>query len=144
MHPKPLTCANTRKLPLNCRSRYSTVRAGSRCFATSRGLYAACQNGLVEDHSEAYRRETLRLVVEAEHLPDLLLGKDRRGIRDRFKEHLGVAHVASRVSSPADRHRPFPQGGARRSVGESGNDDKAVALPRLPLEVAQGRHGPPP
>ena len=89
-------------------------------------------------------RVDARLVVEAEHLPDLLLGKDRRGVRRRFEEHLGIPHVASRVSSPADRHRPFPQGGARRSVGESGNDDKAIALPRLPLEVAQGRHGPPP
>ena len=85
-----------------------------------------------------------RLVVEAEHLPDLLLGKGRRGVRDRFEEHLGVAHVTSRASSPTDRHRPFPEGGARRSVGESGNDDKAVALPRLPFEGGQGRHSPPP
>ena len=60
MHPKPLTCGNTPKPPLNCRSRYSTVRAGSRCFATSRGLTAACQNGLVEDHSDGYRIEPFR------------------------------------------------------------------------------------
>jgi len=51
MHPKPLTCANTPKLSLACRSGYSLVRVVSHCFATSRGLYAACQNGLVEGHS---------------------------------------------------------------------------------------------
>ena len=60
MHPKPLTCANTRKSPLACHSGWSLVRTGSRCFATSRGLYAACQKGLVEDHSGGYRIEPLR------------------------------------------------------------------------------------
>jgi len=43
MHPKPLTWANTRKPALACSSDWSLVRAGSRCFATSRGLYAACR-----------------------------------------------------------------------------------------------------
>jgi len=43
MHPKPLTCANTPKPPLACHSDWSLVRVGTRCFATSRGLYAACR-----------------------------------------------------------------------------------------------------
>ncbi len=51
MHPKPLTCANTPKPPLACRSRYSIVRAGSRCFATSHGLYAASGNRLGQTSS---------------------------------------------------------------------------------------------
>ena len=39
-----------------------SLPAASRLFTTSRGLYAACQNGLVEDHSGGYRIEPLRLL----------------------------------------------------------------------------------
>ena len=70
-----------------------------------------------------------RYVVETEHLADLLLGKARRRVRDRFEHHLGVAHVAATVGCPGDGDGPLPEGGTHRCIGESGNDDEAIAFP---------------
>jgi len=52
MHPEPLTCVNAWKPPLACSPDWSLVRTGSRCFATSRGLYAAWRKALLEGHSD--------------------------------------------------------------------------------------------
>ena len=91
-YPKPLTCANTWKPPLACRWRYSTVRAGSRCFTTSRGLH--------EDHSGGYRIETLR--------PDGVLAG--RHLVDHPTPQVTLLATLQRVR-PAERRRPGEAGG---------------------------------